>query len=94
MRSENFHAQCATRHDKAAFQRRAENAGEGGIKREIIEKFKADANKSAFSIVNFEGDSKCACVLRNAFRRQSCLQAAIKEAISMQVDNPNSEIVA
>jgi hypothetical protein len=46
VRRENFHAQRTTGHDKAAFQGRAEDAGEGREEGKIFEKFKADANKT------------------------------------------------
>jgi hypothetical protein len=46
VRRENFHAQRTTGHDKAAFQGRAEDAGEGWEEGKIFEKFKADANKT------------------------------------------------
>ncbi len=55
MRSKNFHAECATRHNEAALQRRADDAGEGRIKRKIVEKFKADANKAGFQMLECSG---------------------------------------
>ena len=46
MRGEHFHAESSPRHNKAAFQRGADDAGEGRVKGEIVEKFKANANKT------------------------------------------------
>ncbi len=55
MRGEHFHAESSPRHDKAAFQRGADDAGEGRVKWEIVEKFKTNADKSELASLEVIG---------------------------------------
>ena len=55
MRGEHFHAESSPRHNKAAFQRGADDAGEGRVKGEIVEKFETDADESEMASLEVIG---------------------------------------
>jgi hypothetical protein len=55
VRGEHFHAESSPRHNKAAFQRGADDAGEGRVKGEIVEKFETDADESEMASLEVIG---------------------------------------
>ncbi len=87
MGSEDFHAERTARHYETALQRRADNPSEGWIKGEVVEKFKADTNKTglqkcenAWGRGAWQDGGKA---LRDALRSQSCLEATVEKALSL-----------